>query len=49
MDLGRFDPELLVTVVGEGEPGNAAVRTLLKGDARTAPAGIEKAIGELRQ
>jgi hypothetical protein len=47
--LGCLDPELLMTVVGEGEPSDAAVRTLLKCDACTAPAGIEKAIGKLRQ
>ena len=49
MALGCFDPELLMTVVGEGEPSDATVGTLLKRDACTAPAGIEKAIGKLRQ
>ena len=47
--LGCFRPDFLMTVVGEGEPGDATVGTLLECDARTAPAGIEKAIGKLRQ
>ena len=47
--LGCFDPEFLMAVIGESEPGDATVGTLLKCDACTAPAGIEKAIGKLRQ
>jgi hypothetical protein len=47
--LGCSHPEFLMAVVGEGKPGDAAVRALLKCDARTAAAGIKKAIGKLRQ
>jgi len=47
--FGCFHPNFLMAVVGESELGDAAVRALLKCDARTAPTGIKKPVGKLRQ
>ncbi len=47
--FGCFHPNFLMAVVGESELGHAAVRTLLKCDARTASTGIKKPVGKLRQ
>src|ERR1700683_5381928 len=47
--FGCFHPDFLMAVVGESELGDAAVRTLLKCDARTAPTGINKPVGKLRE
>jgi hypothetical protein len=47
--LGRFRPNFLMAVVGESELVDAAVRTLIKCDARTASTGIKKPVGKLGQ
>jgi hypothetical protein len=45
--FGCFHPNFLMAVVGESELGDAAVRTLVKCDARTASTGIKKPVGKL--